>query len=79
MKATEFCYWLQGYFELSETPQPLTTARVEVIKNHLAMVFAHDIDPQAGNEAHQATLNSLHNPRPTWPRPPGPNGELMRC
>jgi len=63
MKATEFCYWLQGYFELDDAAGPgtrLSEAQVEVIKNHLALVFTHDIDPQAGPPAVQQKLNSLH-------------------
>lgn len=64
MKATEFCYWLQGYFELdrvSSTPEKyLTGEQVEVIQRHLALVFKHDIDPQAGSSQHQQQLNNIH-------------------
>lgn len=64
MKATEFCYWLQGYFELkSEATKPqshLTAEQVETIQRHLALVFKHDIDPQAGSAAHQQQLNNIH-------------------
>jgi hypothetical protein len=52
MKATEFCYWLQGFFEIGQAnnyvdgePGPLTAEQVKVIQNHLALVFHHDIDP----------------------------------
>lgn len=64
MKATEFCYWLQGYFEIdqaSATPgNSLTGQQVELIQRHLALVFKHDIDPQAGTPAYQQQLNQLH-------------------
>ena len=76
MKATEFCYWLQGYFEIhgaSTTPgNALTSEQVELIQRHLALVFKHDIDPQAGPPTYQNALNQIHNgvPRPN---------ELMRC
>ena len=61
MKASEFCYWLQGYFELQpESTKPLTTEQVEIIQRHLALVFKHDIDPQAGPPAHQQQLNNIH-------------------
>lgn len=61
MKASEFCYWLQGYFELQpESTKTLTTEQVEIIQRHLALVFAHDIDPQAGGPAHQQQLNNIH-------------------
>ena len=65
MKATEFCYWLQGYFELDKAcplvhGRHLSEEQVKVIQQHLALVFAHDIDPQAGPPAVQQNLNSIH-------------------
>ena len=47
MKATEFCYWLQGYFELHGDigAEGLSKRQVDLIQNHLALVFVHDIDP----------------------------------
>lgn len=44
MKATEFCYWLQGLFELQD-PTDLNETQTAAIKRHLNMVFIHDIDP----------------------------------
>lgn len=41
MKATEFCYWLQGAFELGNLAA-LTKERLQCIKQHLAMVQATD-------------------------------------
>jgi hypothetical protein len=41
MKAQEFCYWLQGYFELSGASE-LTTRQTEMIDRHLAMVSIHE-------------------------------------
>lgn len=43
MKAYEFCYWLQGLLELQD-PTSLNEAQTQKIKNHLNMVFLHDID-----------------------------------
>jgi hypothetical protein len=64
MKATEFCYWLQGYFEIdqasSKPGNSLSDEQVEVIQRHLALVFKHDIDPQAGPSKYQAALNDIH-------------------
>jgi hypothetical protein len=72
MKATEFCYWLQGYFEIygaSTTPgNSLTDEQVELIQRHLALVFKHDIDPQAGSPQHQQMLNNIHS-----------GNELFKC
>lgn len=43
MKTTEFCYWLQGLFELGN-PVSLDEQQTELIRKHLEMVFLHDID-----------------------------------
>lgn len=66
MNATDFCYWLQGFFELasqSGSQEPITLSRqqVEVIRRHLNLVFAHDIDPKAGPPEYQAMLQQIHN------------------
>lgn len=36
MTTVEFCYWLQGLFELAQ-PRVLSAAQVECIKRHLAL------------------------------------------
>ena len=72
MKATEFCYWLQGMFELAN-PQELSPEQTKMIRQHLAMVFVHDIDPQAGGPEVQQKLNALHGPS----GPPG--NTVYRC
>ena len=65
MKSRDFCYWLQGYFEVhakdSESRPDLHSDQVEVIKNHLNLVFAHEIDPEAGPKEVQDKLNYIHN------------------
>lgn len=60
MTSRDFCYWLQGYFEISEKGQPLTSDQVQMIQNHLNMVFKHEIDPSMGSPDHQQSLNNLH-------------------
>jgi hypothetical protein len=76
MKANDFCYWLQGFFEIynasAEPTRSLSPQQVEVIQRHLHLVFKHDIDPQAGPPAYQNALNQIHN---GGHRP----NELMRC
>ena len=57
MKATEFCYWLQGMFELA-SPRELNAEQTDLIKRHLAMAFLHDIDKQAGSDG--PALNAIH-------------------
>jgi hypothetical protein len=69
MKSVEFCYWLQGHFEIAPEGQGLTPAQVETIKKHLALVFKHEIDPSYPDGA---KLDAIHNP-------PGGGKPGMRC
>lgn len=64
MLTSEFCYWLQGYFELSES-NDLSQQQVEVIKAHLALVFLHDLDPKQIKDKLQKTHDS-GNKNPTF-------------
>lgn len=69
MTARDFCYWLQGFFELErlrgvDTGSNLTSEQAEAIRRHLALVFAHDIDPKAGPPEHQKKLDHLHSSPP---------------
>lgn len=63
MTAVQFCYWLQGYVEIggANIVGGLSADQMAIVKNHLAMVFAHDLDPKAGGPAEQAKLNALHD------------------
>jgi hypothetical protein len=61
MKSRDFCYWLQGFFELSVDKPTLAPAQVECIQRHLALVFKHEIDPEGGDERMQEALNALHS------------------
>jgi hypothetical protein len=47
MTSRDFCFWLQGFFELSNE-QALSTAQTSMIAKHLALVFRHEIDPSMG-------------------------------
>ena len=42
MRSTDFAYWLQGFAELNSKPP--TAEQWEIIKNHLNMVFLHELD-----------------------------------
>jgi hypothetical protein len=48
MKANEFCYWLQGYFEIGDAAGVqrlgLPMPAVDTIKAHLALVAKADPD-----------------------------------
>lgn len=66
MTSRDFCYWLQGYFELGVNSGGglninLNAAQVDVIRKHLTLVFVHEIDPSAGPPVHQAELNKVHS------------------
>lgn len=68
MTARDFCYWLQGFFELQAAGTEgvkldlgIPSAKAEVIRRHLALVFAHDIDPKAGPKEVQDELNAIHH------------------
>jgi hypothetical protein len=66
MTARDFCFWLQGYFEVAHLHTPrsaevgLSTEQVRCIERHLALVFKHDIDPSQGDAAHQQELQQIH-------------------
>lgn len=70
MTSRDFCFWLQGYFELSDGG--LTLDQVAVVRRHLGLVFAHDIDPSMGPPAHQEALNKGHGGPPKGEK-------LIRC
>lgn len=62
MKSTEFAYWLQGFFELSEPNSPLTEKQVQTIKNHLKLVFLHEIDPSYSDDPTvQKIFQNIHD------------------
>lgn len=70
MKSREFCYWLQGLFEVGE-PVSLDEKQTDLICKHLNLVFIHEIDPSYPSEQ-QDKLNAAHGEAPF--RPAG-----MRC
>jgi hypothetical protein len=80
MRSTEFAYWLQGFFELSETNE-ITPRQVEIIKNHLKLVFYYDIDKsyevdQKTSEAMQAIHDGNH---PTISPPKRHREVIVKC
>lgn len=60
MTSRDFAYWLMGYFEVADTEQ-IGPKETQIIKNHLALVFKHEIDPSMGGPDHQVELNKIHN------------------
>jgi hypothetical protein len=49
LEPLNFCYWLQGFFELAGTNN-LTETQVEVIKDHLKLVFRKETPDRNTNE-----------------------------
>jgi hypothetical protein len=41
MLSRDFCFWLQGFFELSETDR-ITADQAMLIRRHLDLVFSHE-------------------------------------
>lgn len=58
MTSRDFCYWLQGVFEVGQVTS-LNEQQTELVKRHLAMVFIHEIDPSFPKEQQQP-LNQAH-------------------
>lgn len=78
MTSRDFCYWLQGVFEIGQ-PKSLNEEQIELIRRHLNMVFYHEIDPSFPREQ-QASLDSLHNGNSIFgDAPTGNNRPVMKC
>ena len=79
MTSRDFVYWLQGYFELSGN-EMLSLEQTKTIKNHLHMVFIHEIDPSFGDKTKQEVLTKAHqyNPGGTLTTP-GPFDMALNC
>lgn len=77
MTSRDFCYWLQGHFELTN-PQELSARETTLIKQHLALVFKHEIDPSMPDPTGE--LQAIHDGKP---KPQiggvGVGGEVYRC
>ncbi len=70
MNSIDFCFWLQGYFEVSGDKHP-TPEQIATIKSHLNLVFKHEIDPlrEGQTTTTAASLNTAHSG----------NDPLVRC
>lgn len=74
MRSRDFCYWLQGFFEVAgKHTRPngyndalhITPSQAECIQKHLALVFIHEIDPSMPSNE----LDTVHNPMNIGPSP----------
>lgn len=71
MNTIDFCFWLQGYFEISGETE-INKEQAQVIKEHLNLVFKHEIDPLRESETKTSVnvLNAAHSPK---------NDTMVRC
>ena len=67
MTTTNFCYFLQGFLELSD-PKEISAKDLQRIKGHLRLAFRDDIDPSMGSIEHQHALSAIHE-REDWEEP----------
>lgn len=75
MTSRDFCFWLQGLFELGgDNASFLNEDQTDSIKKHLGLVFEHEIDPSMGPKEHQEKLNQIHAAHQA-----DPSKILMRC
>lgn len=63
MTSRDFCYWLQGFFELTgeNVEAHLNPAQTKMVRDHLALVFQHEIDPSFGTPEERAELQKTHD------------------
>jgi len=82
MNSRDFCFWLQGFFELREPGgfNQITSDQAKLIQDHLALVFVHEIDPSMGDKKHQDKLNTVHSGnKPAFGGTDPNTGAIMRC
>ena len=74
MTSRDFCFWLQGYFEISNSSS-ISSDQINMVKRHLALAFKHEIDPSLGGNA--VELQKIHD-GPAF-NPKESAGTIMRC
>lgn len=87
MTSRDFCYWLQGYFELEAScehhPKEYFDKKMtDTVKRHLALVFKHEIDPSidGGKKPLAEELQKIHDgEKLLYPIVPPPDGPVYRC
>ena len=60
MTSRDFAYWLQGFFEITGTNK-IDEGQAEMIKNHLNLVFKHEIDPSLNEGKTKEEVKELHD------------------
>ncbi len=76
MQSRDFCFWLQGFFELRETAGPVSADQVALIGRHLDLVFAHkdfsDLRDRPAQAPPPVPTPVKHPPQPARETPPEP-------
>jgi hypothetical protein len=72
MQSRDFCFWLQGFFELGDNTGIISAEQAVVIKRHLDLVFVHEIEPSL-RERPAPTVRE-----PVAPPEPGPDSNTPR-
>lgn len=82
MTSRDFAYWLQGFFEVAQ-PKSISPRGTEMIKNHLALVFKHEIDPSIdkGDPDKMKILDAIHEGKKLPKKNPSPSSSdpIYRC
>jgi hypothetical protein len=75
MQSRDFCFWLQGFFELSGDATAISTDQTTIMSRHLELVFKHEIQPLAKAKPSPDTPRSEPAPPAPTPQPEPPPDE----
>ena len=72
MTSRDFCYWLQGFFEITENADSnnnveVTPQQIKIIRSHLNLVFNHEIDPSnldGKSDIEKKIYDKIHDGKP---------------
>ncbi len=69
MSPEQFCYWLGGYFEISDS-KSLSPNQVQIIKAHLDLVF-EKVTPNRSDNSSVYGIEALKNSLDSLPKQSG--------
>ncbi len=69
MQSRDFCFWLQGFFELNKDARTISAEQAVIIKRHLDLVFAHEIGPSVRGRPKPEPVEPSPPPEPAPPEP----------
>ena len=72
MQSRDFCFWLQGFFELGDDTGVITIEQAATIRCHLELVFVHDIAPSLRERPAPPVPGPVRPPLPDRDTPPDP-------